>query len=391
MKSKTEYTPYTDFGLKIFGPFLLGFTLWLERELSSIHAKKVFFLARDGYKMKKAYDTLAFNSIKTEYAYFSRRSISQALLCFSNSFEDSLKYLSVERYISLYKLLGYYGFSDEECKKIAETRGICINQEYAFDSLQNSHELSNLYNELEDEILSRSKRQNDLLVRYTQQIGMTGFCPIVDIGWYGTMQKNLELFFKLNNIDVSLYGFYVGINLRTTNYGLVDRVKGYLFYPGNYKLKNSLLCFFGGYEKLFQIEEGSTIGYRLKDDCVVPVLKSYEYKDCPELICKLQSLQTGALSFVKSNLSKKFDSFQKLALPLINVGRKPTLKDINLFSFFYIEDGKREYFVSNKSIFKYSLKEFLHALSNSTWKTGFLKSVFKIPFPYYWVYSLFKK
>lgn len=189
MKSKTEYTPYTDFGFKIFGPFLLGFTLWLERELSSIHAKKVFFFARDGYMMKKAYDTLAFNSIKTEYAYFSRRSISQALLCFSNSFEDSLKYLSVERYISLYKLLGYYGFSDEECKKIAETRGICINQEYAFDSLQNSHELSNLYNELEDEILSRSKRQNDLLVRYTQQIGMTGFCPIVDIGWYGTMQK----------------------------------------------------------------------------------------------------------------------------------------------------------------------------------------------------------
>ena len=79
------------------------------------------------------------------------------------------------------------------------------------------------------------------------------------------------------------------------------------------------------------------------------------------------------------------------AMPLIKCGKNPSLKNVKLFSFFYNTDGIKEYYVSQKGLFQYKPKELLHELSNSVWKTGFMKSVFKIPFPYYWVYCLLKK
>lgn len=39
--------------------------------------------------------------------------------------------------------------------------------------------------------------------------------------------------------------------------------------------------------------------------------------------------------------------------------------------------------MSQKKLVQYKPRELMHALSNSVWKTGFLKSVFKIPFPYF--------
>ena len=65
-------------------------------------------------------------------------------------------------------------------------------------------------------------------------------------------------------------------------------------------------------------------------------------------------------------------------------------KDIKLFSFFYNTDGVKEYYTSQKGLLKYKPKELLMALSNSVWKTGFMKSVFKIPLPYFYIYSWMK-
>ena len=74
-EDKKDLTFYFDFGYKNFGPILVGFSNWLNDEFKKKDIKKVFFLARDGYIMKKAFDYLYGDKYNTKYFYASRRAI----------------------------------------------------------------------------------------------------------------------------------------------------------------------------------------------------------------------------------------------------------------------------------------------------------------------------
>lgn len=82
---------------------------------------------------------------------------------------------------------------------------------------------------------------------------------------------------------------------------------------------------------------------------------------------------------------------KSLYMPLMKFGMYPTLSQTKIFRFFYTTDGKKTYFLPQKNVFCYSPKEFFLALSNSMWKTGFMKEAFKIPFPYYWIYKFIRR
>ena len=84
-------------------------------------------------------------------------------------------------------------------------------------------------------------------------------------------------------------------------------------------------------------------------------------------------------------------SGRQLAEPLLRFGMHPTLRETALFSFFYNTDGSKVYFTAQKPLFRFRPKEFIHALANSPWKTGFMKSAFRLPLPYYTVYRLLRK
>lgn len=224
------------------------------------------------------------------------------------------------------------------------------------------------------------------MLKYINQIGMKNRCAIVDIGWKGSMQFYLETFLKLHHVNAELVGYYVGIKPID---GINGRTNGYLFCKDNMKLRKSVLCFFGGYEKLFQSLEGSTHGYIIKNK-VLPVLNEYEYDNDLQMKNNICGLQCGAIDYIRENININTDN-KKLAEKLVFFGKYPSMNGIRLFHSFYNTDGIKEYYVSQKPLYKYTYDEFRHALSNSVWKTGFLKSVFVIPFPYFWIYRLMKK
>ena len=137
--------------------------------------------------------------------------------------------------------------------------------------------------------------------------------------------------------------------------------------------------------------EGSVYGYEYQNHVVAPLLNQYEYEGEKELISYIREWQNGALDFVKEALSRKLQLPElDLAMPLVNFGMNPPITGVKLFSFFYNTDGTKEYYVSQKKLFEYKLKELIHALSNSVWKTGFMKSVFRLPLPYYYIYCLLR-
>ncbi|MCQ2487353.1 MAG: hypothetical protein MJ129_05450 [Clostridia bacterium] len=384
-----ERSEYYNFGFKYFGPFLLGFTRWLEENIEASGAENVFFFARDGYTMQKAY-ALLHDGDCGKYVYFSRKSLRQALLWKSNSYAESLTYLTYARYVSVAALLEYYGFSEEERADVARACGVELDLDLEYATLADNEVGRALYEANVEVIAEKSREQFDLLRDYLEQIGMEGEVAIVDIGWIGSMQYALETFIRENNMDITVHGFYVGIN---PEHEVEGTVAGYLYNPDDLGLRKSLLCFFGGLEKLFQSLEGSTEGYRRSDGTIVPKLGRYEYADDAQVRGFIREWQQGALDFVEAAKAASMDgiALQDLAMPLVEFGKNPPLWGVKLFKFFYNIDGNKQYFVSRKPLYKYGVRELMHALSNSVWKTGFMKSVFKLPLPYYKVYELLRK
>lgn len=382
---------YYQFGWRYFGPFLYGFSLWLNEQLQKKDIHKVFFFSRDGYMMKKAFELLEFDRMyEMEYVYFSRKSLRQALLYKTDQYQDSLQYLGWEKYVTLAKLLEYYGFSKAECIQLTEKYKWDLQKEYDYDNLKKNQEVERIYDVLKPAIVSKSSQQRALMLDYLKQIDMQGQSAIVDIGWQGSMQYCLEQFLSDNDLNAVIHGYYIGIS---PQYPIAGTCNGYLYNPDEMRLRKSILCFFGIMEKLFQSCEGSTDGYERQNEKIRPVQCAYEYEDEKPLIHAIQEWQTGAVDFIKKIKKYKVRDLDyiQLAMPLIRVGKNPSLKEVNLFSSFYNTDGVKEYYVSQKGLLQYKPKELMHALSNSVWKTGFMKSVFKIPFPYFCIYRVFRK
>lgn len=392
-----EKNKYYEFGQQKFGPFLYGFVRWLKNELIRRGFEKVFFFSRDGYMMQKAFDIINDTDIVSQYVYVSRRSLRQPLIHECTDFEDSLKYLSKERYISFGKLLEYYGYDESEKSKVATEAGINLEETMPYDEVAKNALARKLYEDNRESIVGYSREQDELLLEYTEQLNMRGKFAIVDIGWHGNMQRYLELYMKSHGYDVSFEGFYIGI---LPDVELTTEVHGYIYSPENPKPYKKLLSFFGVSEKLLQGFEGSTAGYtRIEDGLIGPKLMAYEYEGDQQVISAIQSWQSGALDYVRScmdgvdktNQISVDASDEQLTKPLIRFGMKPSLKDTNLFSFFYNTDGTKAYYTAQKSLFRYRPKELVHALADSPWKTGFMKSVFKLPLPYYLIYKILKK
>ena len=373
------------FGKNYYGPLLYGFVRWIEREIKAYNNAKLFFLSRDGFMMKKAYEAYAGN-INTSYIHVSRNSLRQSLLYKCQSYKESLQYLTVERYTSYSKLLKYYGFDEKEQNQIASKYNFLLNTEMLFEDIQKNVIAQALYSDYEDTIISRSRRKADMLKRYLSQECFSGNCVVVDIGWHGSMQYYLERFVSIAGINANVSGLYLGIN---PQYKTKGSMRGYIFSSNESEKRKKVLCFLGGYEKLFQSQEGSTLGYIEKNDRIMPELEEYEHFENELLTKRIDMWQKGAMDYLQTASSATCDS--ALISPLLKFGTNPPLWGIKMFEGFYIKDGGEQIFVSSKPLYKYKLNELTHTLSSCIWKTGFMKSLLKIPFPYYHIYRLLRK
>lgn len=394
-RENNEDAPYIAFGRRYLGPFLYAYTTWLYDNLLADNIHKVFFIARDGYLMEKAFRILADHNetdFDITYAYFSRKSLMQTMLWRCRSYSDVLAYNSAyapfPKYVSIGTILRYWGFSEHEREEIVKEHNLNISEEYPSSQLQENGVMEKIYIRLKERINLKSIEQDRLLKQYLEQIGMTGNCAMVDIGWNGRGQHFIEEYSKSNDLYIDCNGYYLGI---TPAVKLTGQTRGFLYDSENDKRKNAVFAFVGGYEKIFQSAEGTTDGYREENGVIFPDLAPYVYADKEQITRHIREWQNAALAFVEEALDVNRPADPEMAMPLVHLGQYPRLKDVKMFSFLCNDDGKTDYFISQKSMLQYYPIEFIHALRNSVWKTGFMKSVFKLPFPYYFIYWLMRK
>lgn len=381
---------FYSFGYNYFGKFLLGYVMWIKKQLESNGISKVFFLARDGYIMKKAFDIIKGDNIASYYLEVSRRSLRIPTFHLYNDYEDIVHALPDAKLISLKIFFETIGLNIEEYIKNIEQYGLSLESSFDKKDIKNNDSLRLLYvNELKADVVSNSKEEYAILIKYLKQNEVEGRFAIVDIGWSGSMQRFLTSTLNSLKIDNDIKGLYIGVaDYYIKNFKIDDSMdlNGYLF---DFKNEDNPIDyrkpFVGLFETLFLEQDGSVERYEVKDDRVVSKRMPYEYRKDGELTIEalnVGEIQNGAIDFIKKNYNDREIISQIspfcLFYDIYKIGMNPSTRETKIFGDFSFEDNGVISYLAKKQKNNSFKKDFLE----SRWKIGYLKRRFRIILPY---------
>lgn len=267
---------FEEFGIKYVFPIYFGFTHWLY-ELTK-NDRNIFFLARDGYAIKKLYDKLCkkFNNpIFTQYVYCSRQSVQMPTMAFEEKMDDAIKFLTnrqevTDNDITLREMLNIVQI---DSSSVSDN----LVRMFGFKGLddiinsKNHHSAQKLIAMFSKQIRENLLKKHKNCLKYLDQIGMNRFSDIniMDIGWSGHIQNSLE---KL--LGRSIQGFYFGTTA-TPEFSNFCNMFGWIFDNDNpTETKQEIYENVMMYELLFSAPHGSCSGYEERDGKIVPILNN---------------------------------------------------------------------------------------------------------------------
>lgn len=235
-------TPTDNFEHSIFT--LYKFTEKLYYSLLNDGLDEVFFLSREGEYLKKLFDTfmenIAGKKIKSHYILVSRKATYLPSLRPLDR-EDFSGLLQQYVYISLKEFLGSLNFTKEdiaevledystECKQILKTKskGLKEEEKKELQALGNKEwdtKIIYLYGSKVLTYLKANKKfkkiyeinrveQNTLFKKYIKQFTTSKKICVVDIGWNGSIQENIQ---NILGKDYSVTGYLYGFVSRDIN------------------------------------------------------------------------------------------------------------------------------------------------------------------------------
>ncbi len=391
---KLSLTKNENFEHIIFS--LYSFIEKLYFDLLKNNQEEVIFLSREGEFLKKLFDIyvskISNKSIESKYAIVSRKS----------TYLPSLKNIKEENFSTLLKQYSYISVKDflrslnfdeneisevikividkpkenlkkeyllnkKEVKKISEILTLDSNIKVAF------FDKSNVYkrltkNEKFVEIFEKKRVDQKQKFRdYFNQITSSKNVALVDIGWNGSIQDNIQ---RILGKDYNITGYYLGLQKRDNIY---EKTKKGLIFSNvpqkscNFKLYSTNRSI---YEILLGASHGSANNYVEKDGLVVPALFSKKeerdiYENC---ISKIQKDMLEVFSNLCDLFSNGFYNnlmYQKLFNKIhFNMMFSPKKEQIKFFNsvYHYENFGVFEFtsFNSTKKIgLKRKIKEYL--------------------------------
>lgn len=396
---------YYDFGYSNFGPLLYGFCLWLKENVKKNDIDNIYFLARDGYIIKKAYEMIFGEQDNIYYLEASRRSLRVPYLSQKNSIDEMLEELPLPRQTNMIQIFDALGLElDLYSAKIKES-GYSIESFYLREKVLKEEGFKNLISSIKDDIIANSISENEALKNYLKKNNFSRKNAIVDIGWGGSMQKYLRNIFNTlpGYEDKELVGFYFGLTEKAKGkLSLTNTANAYIFDNYNYSSEELERPFVGLFESLFLEPKGSVKKYHINTENLVERYQ-YEYiDDSGEVlddVDKIHNIQQGALGFIEEYMSTAISRYSKMDSEaafknLFSVGINPKLDQLEkLGSIVFFNNGFKEQLAKPDCILKYLISpiKFKKDFLNSQWKTGFLKGVFKLPLPYYEIFKLMRR
>ena len=381
---------YYKLGYEVLGILLYGYTNWLIKELKEKNINKIFFLAREGACLKRAFDILNDSEIESKYLYASRRSTRVPLLKDINNFEDIFKIVKMRKITDIKSFFINVGLD------VANYSELLHKYNYQeTTNIKNIENIDQFFEEIKPDIIENAKKEEENLLGYLKQEDFTGVLAVADVGWKGTMQNALSSLSAKFGLNAGITGFYMGQSQAAKKYADAGiNTKAYLFdYTSDGY--DEIRPFLNLFESFFLAQHGTTLKYEYKDNKYSPVLDKCEYSNGEKEIFK--RIQDGAIQFIndyKLYVNSEVDLYSQCSfLGIKKLGLNPTLKDVNLFcNITYLETIKAT-FASPRNIFYYMIhpKKLYIDFCNCSWKIGFLKKLFKIKLPYVTIFNRLAK
>ena len=370
---------YRNLGYSVYGPLLVGFVTWIKKNIIDECCDSVYFFARDGYIVKKAYDIL-YPSDNSQYLFVSRRSLTVPRLASAFSMQDVISTIvNVKRHENIRELLFKIGVTDEVLAETLEKKyGEKIDRETLI-----SQDGDEFYEAIKDEMISNASKENVTCKEYLAPKFKDKKVAVVDLGWYGTIQKSLVSLFKEWTINTEVLGLYLGKVYKHSDNGKLN-AKGFIFdIQGNNNLYNQefVFAYSGLIEVFFSAFHGTTIKYEKVNQEIKPILGYFEDTH----LDAIKQMQEGAIKFVE-DIKKYIVDYNLVFSPYesFNAANKmltnPTSKEVKLFDKLSYFENENVKLIKCKGI-TYYLRHPRTALfdyAESYWKTGFIKQL--LPF-----------
>ena len=392
------YNDYERIGYEILGPILYGFSRWLYSQISEKKYDCIIFLARDSALIKKAYNIMYVENTRQVYLHISRKAALNCIVDLLNGY-DELHDLFVAKDSDTMKDL-FRTLSIQQDVAIDINRSIRLEME-SYINKNDRFDKSKLVEQIKHEKEKQSKEQRTLINEYLKQLGISGKCAIVDVGWEGRTQWALERIHNDEDIDRNFVGYYFGIIRKYPRLTSNLEMNSYL---GDLKCTDRdgrvIMESVALFETLFSNKEGSTIEYyRAGDGSVCAKQSSIIPQNSTQEV--IEEIQNAALAFVSDmtnspvkekiswNSKHIFDIYKEFAI-------HPSNRVVKLLKHIEFEDRSNSIFGSNHSIAYYMLHitKFKRDMLTANYRVLFLKDLIKIPLPYfevlYWYYILKK-
>ena len=379
---------YYKTGFCCFGPVLYGFIQWLHERIGG---RKVFFFSRDGFIIKKAYESI-YQNVDSDYLYVSRRSLSVPLLWKYSGWEEIFGYITMTRYFTLRTFLERLGLEPDKYIIRAQAFGLAAEEIFQQNSVQADVKLKMFYTAIQTDVIENSKQEFSALCNYFREKRFVEDIAVVDIGWNGSMQKCLVELMRLANIKVTIHGYYFGIRKQIPD----TYMHGFIYDPEHMQYEPPLSFMQGLFESFFLSQEGSTKKYEMINSHAKPILYAPEYAKTDKEFKALKTVQNGALEFCRlfsrSILTDHVVSKEDFLKNLFAFGTAPSVEETEWFGDFAFYDTNIVYMAKPEKLGYYIInpKSFLRDFSYAVWKAAFLKRLFRVNGPYSKIYSFLK-
>ncbi|MBR5954573.1 MAG: hypothetical protein IK021_04050 [Methanobrevibacter sp.] len=224
-----------------------------------------------------------------------------------------------------------------------------------------------------------SREHPEEIINYFKNEGMYGNSAIVDAGWLGNAQVEIEKYSKIIDPNSDIGGLYLGLKITSDFIKKSERSYSCLFSSLKDRFKCELIAPF--METLIGSNDKQVIAYKNG----IPFFDRNESRD------KTNSIKSGAKKFINDWVIYKKNkqiNCKYARKSFVKMFRHPKLEHISLLGNLHYEDFKDTQIVSYDDNYPYhkNIKKWLSDLSYSGWKGAYFKKSFKFYYPFLWIY-----
>ena len=293
---------------KVARMFLL-LTKWLINCIEE-NRTDIYFLARDGYFVKKAYDLYCNERAelpKSHYLYASRRAF-QWVEILDNDIDEFLFIITgfnpqFSQKLTCREILRNLNISANDKVEVISKYNISLDTILCVDdgTLGNARKF---LKEIIEEIKRSLNKEKEAMMQYLDEQGLNDEnknIALFDIGWRGSIHKSLQQFTKKE-----IFGYYLGTN-QFVHSEIKNNSLGFVFDKGLPENNNTFISrYLMIFESLFTAPHGSLQYFEKNADGeVVPVLESADtnryYTE------SITAIQEGYVNFIQTAL--QYDRF----------------------------------------------------------------------------------